>query len=64
MKKGENIIQMLMRRDGVSRAEATQMYKDTRAELMDAIMGTNCLDPEEVLAEELGIEPDYIFDFI
>ena len=64
MRKGENIIKMLMKRDGVSRAEATQMYEYTRAELLDAIMGTSCLDPEDVLAEELGIEPDYIFDFI
>ena len=64
MKKGENIIQLLMRRDGVSRKEATQMYKDTRSELLDAIMGTSCLDQEDVLAEELGLEPDYIFDFI
>ena len=64
MKKGENIIKLLMRRDGVSRSEAKQMYESTRAELLDAVMGTSCLDPEDVLSEELGLEPDYIFDFI
>ena len=64
MKKGENIINLLMKRDGVTRAEATEMYENTRAEFMDALCGTSCLDPEDVLMEELGLEPDYLFEFI
>lgn len=58
------IINILMRRDGVSREEAKEMYLECRSELMDAIAGTNCLDPEEVLASELGLEPDYFIYFI
>ena len=64
MKKGENIINILMRRDGVSRREAKEMYDTARSEILDAVYGTSCMDPEEVLAEELGLEPDYLFDFI
>lgn len=60
----ENIIKILMNRDGVSYDEAKEMYLNCRSELMDALDGTSCLDPEEVLASELGLEPDYIFDFI
>lgn len=60
----ETIINILMRRDGVTREEAKEMYLDCRSELMDAIDGTSCLDPEEVLASELGLEPDCIFCFI
>lgn len=60
----ETIINILMNRDGVSHEEAKEMYLDCRSELMDAIDGTSCLDPEEVLANELGLEPDYIFCFI
>ena len=60
----ETIIKILMRRDGVTREEAKEMYLDCKSELMDAIAGTSCLDPEEVLASELGLEPDYIFYFI
>lgn len=60
----ETIINILMRRDGMTREEAKQMYLECRSELMDAIDGTSCLDPEEVLASELGLEPDYIFYFI
>lgn len=58
------IINILMCRDGVSYEEAREMYEDCRAELMDAIDGTSCLDPEEVLMSELGLEMDYIFCFI
>lgn len=58
------IIRILMRRDGVTYDEAKEMYLDCKSELIDAIAGTSCLDPEEVLASELGLEPDYIFNFI
>ena len=58
------IIQILMDRDGLTYEEAKEMYEDTKAELMDAINGTSCLSPEEVLMGELGLEMDYIFDFI
>ena len=59
----DEIIEILMRRDGVTYEEAKEMYLDCKSELMDAIDGTSCLDPEEVLME-LGLEMDYIFNFI
>jgi hypothetical protein len=40
------------------------MYDNCYAELMDAIAGTSCLSPEEVLMSELGLEMDYIMDFL
>ena len=58
------IIKILMDRDELTYEEAREMYENTKAELMDAIDGTSCLTPEEVLLEELGLEMDYIFDFI
>jgi hypothetical protein len=58
-----NIIKILMERDGMTYEEAKETYEDTKSELMDAIDGTSCLDPEEVLLG-LGLEMDYIFDFI
>ena len=60
----DEIIEILMRRDGVSYDEAKEMYLDCRSELMDALDGTSCLDPEEVLMGELGLEMDYIFCFM
>lgn len=58
------IIRILMERDGVSREEAKEMYLECKSELMDAISGTSCLDPEEVLVSELGLEPDYFIYFL
>ena len=58
------IIEILMNRDDLTYEEAKEMYEDTKAELMDALDGTSGLDPEEVLMSELGLEMDYIFDFI
>lgn len=60
----EKIIEILMRRDGVTYEEAKEMYMNCKAEFMDALDGTSCLSPEEVLQYELGLEPDYIFEFI
>ena len=60
----KEIIRILMHRDGMTYAEAKQAYLDCRSELVDAIKGNSCLTPDEVLAEELGLEPDYIFCFI
>ena len=60
----EEIIRILMERDGVSYDEAKEMYEDTKSELMDALDGTSCLTPDEVLEGELGLEIDYLWNFI
>lgn len=60
----KEIIDILMHRDGLTYEEAKQAYEDTKAELMDAIEGNSVLSPEEVLLGELGLEMDYIFNFI
>lgn len=60
----DEIIRILMERDGVSYEEAEEMYNDTKSELMDALDGTSCLSPDEVLQYELGLEIDYLFNFI
>ena len=60
----KSIVEILMHRDGMSEREAMETYQNVRSEIMDALYGTSCLDPEEVLASELGLEPDYLFDMI
>ena len=60
----EEIIYILMNRDGITYDEAKQMYLDTKSELMDVFEGTSVLTAEEVLIGELGLEEDYIFNFI
>lgn len=58
------IIELLMRRDGISQQEARGMYEDCKAEIYDAFNGTSVLEPDEILASELGLEPDYFIYFM
>ena len=58
------IIDTLIKRDGITEAEAREMYDNCYAELMDSVEGTSCLSPDEVLMGELGLEMDYIFDLL
>ena len=58
-KKQENeIVAVLMRRDGMTKKEAEKALRDAR----------DAFDPEtddfgEFMASEFGLEEDYIFDF-
>lgn len=60
----EEIIEILMCRDDLTYEEAKAMYLDCKSEMMDAFYGTSCRDVEEILQCELGLEEDYIFNFI
>lgn len=56
-------IKVLMRRDGLSEAEATERFNEVK----DMIQNESNLTydtTEEILAYELGLEMDYIWDFI
>ena len=53
------IIAVLMERDGLTRREAEQELRRVKAEFNPTVD-----DPEEILAEEFGLEPDYIFDLL
>lgn len=58
MSEGNEIVNVLMRRDGLSLEEAYEQLNDARERLTDGD------DPEEILYEEFGLEPDYLFDLI
>lgn len=54
----ESILEVLMRRDGLSKAEAQERIEEAKQMVLD---GEN---PEEVVHYEFGLEPDYIFDIL
>lgn len=60
----EKIIKILMRRDGISYDEAKSIVEDAKSELQDAVNGTSCLSPEDIMYEELGLEMDYVIYLI
>ena len=55
----ESLKEVLMRRDGLSGEEADEQIAEARllVELGEA-------DPEELLHDEFGLEPDYVFDLM
>ena len=55
----KSLLKVLMRRDGLSKAEAEERIEEARNFVLDEGM-----DPEDVLASEFGLEPDYVFDLL
>mgnify|MGYP005607213007 CR=1 FL=1 len=60
----KEIIEILMRRDEVTYEEAKEMYLECKEAIMEAIDMGDDFEVEEILRCELGLEPDYIFNFI
>ena len=52
------IVEILMQRDGLSRLDAEAQLKEGRAVVAEGD------DPEDVLHDMFGLEPDYIFDLL
>ena len=52
----ESLKEVLMRRDGLTRREAAEAIAEARERVREGE------DPEEVLLDEFGLEPDYVFD--
>lgn len=60
----KEIIEILMRRDGISYADAKEAYLDCREAIQEAIDNDEIFEVDAILMSELGLEPDYIFNFI
>lgn len=59
------IISILMRRDHLTRAEAIDLIEETRDEICCAIENGAGLDEiEDILADYLCLEPDYLIEFL
>lgn len=58
------IVEILMRRDGISRLEAENLVEECREEMEYAVMRGKYLEAEDIIASYLGLEPDYIFDIL
>lgn len=58
------VVSILMKRDGYDEEEATELVRECRAEMLDAISDGDYDLAEDILACDLGLEPDYIFDIL
>jgi len=50
--------QILMERDGLSKDEVEELIQEARERV------ANGEDPETILFEEFGLEPDFVFDLL
>ena len=57
-KRVSELVRVLVERDGLSVDEAQELVEEARELVRDGE------DPEEVLAQEFGLEPDYVFDLL
>lgn len=56
------VVEILMRRDGNTLREAEERVRDVRQMMADCEYDIDEVD--EILMDELGLEPDYLFDLI
>jgi len=58
LREMQSIVDVMMERDDMSEFEANKMVEDAR------LLVQQGADPEAVLQDCFGLEPDYIFDLI
>lgn len=61
--KNHPVVKILMKRDEISAYEAIEWCEICHERLMEAVDGSG-EDPQDIIQEELGLEPDYLFDLI
>lgn len=54
------VVKILMERDELTEEEAIELVKETKEDLMNNC----CNDREDIIMENLGLEPDYIMDIL
>ena len=55
-----DIINLIARRDNISYIEAMNVVNDCMEEMEDAVMRGNWQEAEDILANYLELEPDYL----
>lgn len=55
-----NVKEILMKRDGLTEQEAEDLIEETQEMLFEA----DPWEADSIMASQLGLEPDYIFDIL
>ena len=56
------VVEILMKRDGLSRREAQEQFNEVQEMIQEC--NFDPIETEDILIEELGLEMDYIFEFL
>lgn len=54
------VVEILIKRDSMTKSEAEKLIDETREELLAA----DPFEAEDIIADYLGLEPDYIMDIL
>ncbi len=60
----ETVVQILMRRDGNTEQEARDRVSETKELIEEAIERGDYTEPDDIIRDELGLEPDYCFEIL
>ena len=58
-----SVVKILMDRDNIDQETAESLVRETRDELL-SLDETNIFETDNIIAEYLGLEPDYVFDIL
>lgn len=54
------VVKILMERDNMTEQEAIDLVRETKEDLLNS----PCSDGEDIIMDNLGLEPDYIMDIL
>ena len=58
------VVRIIMRRDGLSVNDAIEAVQQTAMNMQRAIYDGDYMEAEGILADELGLEPDYLMSMV
>ena len=58
------IVEILEKRDGLTRQEAIAEYRRVKELILGTLAKGSIMEVEEILLQEIGLELDYIYNFI
>lgn len=65
MSTNNRAVKILMKRDGMTVEEATELIKQTSEEIQNVVLnGMDVSDVDDIISSNLGLEPDYLYDIL
>ena len=56
----DSVVEILIRRDGLTKSEAQDLVRETR----ELLLTSDPWEADQIMADQLGLEPDYIMEVI
>lgn len=58
------VAKIIEQRDKISRQDAIRLVIETKEEMLEAAAAGDVLLADDILMDNLGLEPDYVFDLM